>query len=305
MPAEPVGAGAFVPFERGEIEQSIPARFEEQVRRHPDRLAVKTAEHAWTYDALNRAANRVAHALLARDGHTRTSVALLIGQGGPMIAALLGILKAGKVLVQLDPDHPPPRLARIIDETRPTSVVTNATHYDARASMIPSATRIIDLDASPPDLSDANPGIPSAPDDMAMILYTSGSTGRPNGVVSDHRMWNHNIRNYTTTLRVCPDDRLTLLAFATTQAIKNLLLGILNGASVFPYDVKRDGLPALAALIRREGITITQMGASLFRAFADVLVPGDTFPSVRLLRLGSEPLRTRDVELYRRHFPPP
>ena len=45
-------------FSRDEIEQSIPARFEEQVRRYHNRLAVKTETEELTYDDLNKAANR-------------------------------------------------------------------------------------------------------------------------------------------------------------------------------------------------------------------------------------------------------
>ena len=55
----------FIEFNREEIEQSIPDRFEEQVRRHPDRLAVKANSEQLTYDELNKAANRVAQAILA------------------------------------------------------------------------------------------------------------------------------------------------------------------------------------------------------------------------------------------------
>ena len=35
-------AGTFAEFRKEEIEQSIPDRFEQQVRRYPDRVAVKT-----------------------------------------------------------------------------------------------------------------------------------------------------------------------------------------------------------------------------------------------------------------------
>ena len=34
--------GTFIEFEKEEIEQSIPDRFEEQVSKYPNRLAVKT-----------------------------------------------------------------------------------------------------------------------------------------------------------------------------------------------------------------------------------------------------------------------
>ena len=42
--------GTFVQFRREEIEQSMPDRFEDQVRRYPDRLAVKAGNHQLTYN---------------------------------------------------------------------------------------------------------------------------------------------------------------------------------------------------------------------------------------------------------------
>ncbi len=61
-------AGTFVEFKKEEIEQSIPDRFEQQVRGYPDRFAVKTESQQPTYDEPNRAANRVAQAILAQRG---------------------------------------------------------------------------------------------------------------------------------------------------------------------------------------------------------------------------------------------
>jgi non-ribosomal peptide synthetase component F/acyl carrier protein len=138
-----------------------------------------------------------------------------------------------------------------------------------------------------------------------MILYTSGSTGRPKGVLGDHRSWIHNAWTYTNAFHVSAEDRLTLLSMGTSQAMKNLLLALLNGASIFPYDVRRHGLPGLASLMRGESISVTVMGASLFRAFVDALTPSDTFPALRLIRLGSEPILASDVHRFRRHFAPP
>ena len=84
-------------FPRAEIEQTIPSCFERRARLHAQRLAVKTATHQWTYDNLNREANRIAHAILARDQTGRTPVVVLLEQGALPIAALLGVWKAGKI----------------------------------------------------------------------------------------------------------------------------------------------------------------------------------------------------------------
>jgi acyl carrier protein len=55
---------AFEPFRRAALHDSLVARFACQVARHGDRLAVKMGEHALTYADLDRAANRIAHAML-------------------------------------------------------------------------------------------------------------------------------------------------------------------------------------------------------------------------------------------------
>jgi non-ribosomal peptide synthetase component F len=99
--------GTFIPFEPAAIEQSIPGRFEQQVASYPDRLAVKTRSHALTYAALNHAANGVAHALLTQHGPGSEPIALLLEKDAPLIATILGVLKAGKIYVPLDPFSPP------------------------------------------------------------------------------------------------------------------------------------------------------------------------------------------------------
>src|SRR5262245_43180353 len=71
-------SGAFEPFAPEAVEQSVAARFEELARRHPRRLAVRTERHSLSYDALNRMANGIAHAVLDRLGEGAEPVALLM-----------------------------------------------------------------------------------------------------------------------------------------------------------------------------------------------------------------------------------
>ena len=89
-------SGTFVEFKQEEIEQSIPERFEKIVRRYPDRLAMKIGDRALTYAELNQAANRIARGILDRQGLRQEPVVVLFEQGVEAIAAILGVLKAGK-----------------------------------------------------------------------------------------------------------------------------------------------------------------------------------------------------------------
>jgi non-ribosomal peptide synthetase component F len=45
-------------------------------------------------------------------------VALLLHKGVPLVIGLLGVLKAGKIYMLLDPAHPPARLSYILEDTR-------------------------------------------------------------------------------------------------------------------------------------------------------------------------------------------
>src|SRR5215471_17710165 len=87
--------GKFVEFTKDEVEQSITERFEKIVRLYPQRLALKLSDHALTYEGMNRAANRIAHSILFKNGKRDEPVALLLGKEA-LPAAILGVLKTGK-----------------------------------------------------------------------------------------------------------------------------------------------------------------------------------------------------------------
>ena len=129
--------GIFVEFKQEEIEQSIPERFEKIVRQHPKRIAVKTHHHSLTYDELNKAANRIARAILARVGEGQEPVALLFEHGAPIVAAILGILKAGKIYVSLDPAFPQTRAGRMLEDSQ-AKLLLRTSRYGLKSFQVES-----------------------------------------------------------------------------------------------------------------------------------------------------------------------
>jgi len=65
--------------------------------RIPERTAVKTNTVMLTYDGLNKAANRVAAAVLSLGVPAEQPIALFLDHDATMIASVLGVLKAGNV----------------------------------------------------------------------------------------------------------------------------------------------------------------------------------------------------------------
>jgi amino acid adenylation domain-containing protein len=297
----PVSSASFIAFAKSAIAQSLPERFEWQVQRVPHRLAVQTASHQLTYAMLNRLANRIAHAILARRGPAVEPVALLLDQGAPLIAAILGILKAGKLYVALDHTYPQAQLADMLVDAQPGLMITNQQHMALASALWPHHNGVLNLDRLDSSLSTANPALTIAPDALAYIFYTSGSTGRPKGVVDTHRNVLHNIMRYTNSLRICAEDRLTLLQSCSfSGSVSSLFCALLNGAAVLPFDVRAQGLHTLAAWLRQEGLTIYHSVPSIFR---QVATAGEAFPALRLIRLEGDQASWRDIELYQQHFP--
>src|ERR671938_3894 len=295
---------AFIRFEGEETEQSIPQRFEQQVGRYPDRLAVKTRSHQLSYAALNKVANRVARALLAQRGEGAEPIALLLEHDALMIAAILGVLKAGKVYVPLDPSFPYARNAYILEDSQAGLIITNNENGSLAESLSEKRHSLINIDEIGATLSDENVDLSISADNLANIIYTSGSTGQPKGVVQNHRNLLHVAMRYTNGLRISAEDRLTLLqSYSVAGSVSNMLGALLNGASLFPFNVKEEGLIKLADWLIEEEITVYHSVPTVFRQFATTLTGKEEFPELRLIRLGGEPVYAEDVQLYKRYFP--
>jgi amino acid adenylation domain-containing protein len=285
---------------------SLSSMFEEQVARYPSRAAVGSGDGCLTYSELNRAANRIAHIVLGRLGGGAATVALLFRPGAAIVAAILGVLKAGKFYVALDPSYPQPRTAYMLEDCEAKLLLTDTGHLAFARQLAQAGQEVFNCDEIDSGGATANPNCEVHGKSSAFLLYTSGSTGNPKGVLHNHRNVLVEVRNYTSDALICPDDRLAVWhSFAFANSIRNLYGALMNGAGVFPYDLPNGGLMPLAEWIRRHEITVIHTLATTFRAFVDPLPDAARFPSVRVLRLGGEPINSDDVGKFKRHFPAP
>ncbi len=299
----PTPAPGFRELSRREIEQSIVDRFQHQVAEHAERLAVRSADHSLTYRELDQWANHIAQAILARRGQGAEPVALLLDQGAPAIACVLAVLKAGKMYLPLDPAHPAARNTHLLQDAGARFALTDAAHLAYAIAIAPEPSCVLSIDDLDPTISAIDPALPLSGDTHAYLFYTSGSTGHPKGVYDTHRNVLHNVMRYTNSLCISAHDRLTLLQSPSfSGSVSSLFSALLNGAAVFPYDVRRQGLGGpLAAWLNREAITVYHSVPSIFRSIA---LDDQRYPTVRVVRLEGDAASHVDVEIFRRHFAP-
>lgn len=294
--------GEFLEFSREETDQSIPERFEKIARKYPDRLAVKTKNHSLTYDDLNSAANRMAHTILSQRGRKNEPVALLMEQDAPVIAAILGALKAGKIYVPLDPSLPHLRLKYILEDLQASYMVTNNKNLPLAKSLAGTVLDLVNIDELD-SLPDGNPCIGIQPESLSWVIYTSGSTGKPKGVIQNHLNVLHFMMNYTNALHISVDDRLTLLySFSVNGGTHDIFAALLNGAALFPLDLKEDGFTHLGDWLIEERITIYHSVPTVFRQFVEGLSGQSEFPDIRIVRLGGEPVYKRELDFFKKLF---
>ena len=309
----------FIKFDKKDVELSVPERFQKQVDMHPEQIAVKTGEHVFTYNALNQFANRIARAILIKrvqlrctEGeHLRRSkaerqaepIAILFESGAPIIAAILGVLKAGKFYVPLDTSLPQTRISYILKDSQAGLLLTDSKNISFAKKLQISGLEILNIDEIDSSISCENLDLPLQPDNFAYIIYTSGSTGQPKGVIQNHRYVLHLTMNYTNSGHICANDKLALLYSPNfAGAVRDIFCSLLNGATLLPYDVKQEGLIGLSSWLNQQEITILFAVATMFRHFVNTLTQQEKFPKLRLIQVGSETVYKKDVELYKQHF---
>lgn len=310
----------FTGFPKNRVNQSIAALFGKQVELHEHRLAVKAGDRRLTYGELDRLANRVADAILAKHPFHEFAgecagepafweanmepAAVLMEQGVDAVAAAFGLLKAGKIYLPVDPVDPHTRLNFILHHAPARIIVTNDDYAGLAEELAPAGCSVVNIDRLDEDGPEHSPVLPVKPEFPALLIYTSGSTGEPKGVINSQQNLLYDIGSKTNLVRVSPGDRLGLLSWGTGQATKLIFTALLNGASLHLFNLKREGLTHLAGWVVREGITVITISAPVCRGFLELLSGDEGFPDVRVVRTASDALYPGDVMRLKQYFRP-
>lgn len=298
---------SFLEFPRADIEQSIASRFEAQVALHGTHIAVQDERQSLSYDELNGHANNIAWTVLERSEGRPGAIALLLEHSTLLPAVVLGVLKTGGFYVQLDADNPLQRNAFILADSGTHLLLTDCHNRAAALALtdcVDSPISVIVIEETGVSAEGKNPDVKVSPHDLCFLVYTSGSTGKPKGVCQLHRNVLHGTMVYTNLALLGSEDRLSLLHPMSVIAGATSLFGaLLNGATILPFRVQKQGLAQLAVWLEQEQISCFHTVPTIFRRFARVAKENNhSFNYVRLLRLGGEAVTQNEWQLYRDMF---
>ncbi|MEU0334314.1 non-ribosomal peptide synthase/polyketide synthase [Streptomyces sp. NPDC006193] len=264
------GRGAFRPVP----EATLPALFERQAARTPDAVALIDGDRRVTYAELDRAANRLAHRLLADGVGPERVVAVALPRSAATVVAQLAVVKAGGAFLPVDPDYPPQRREFMI--------------RDAGAHLVlgdPAAVWAADGPETAP--TDADRRCPLTPAHPAYVIYTSGSTGTPKGVAVTHRGLASFAAAAAEQYAAGPGDRVLQFASPSFDAsVLELCVSLLSGAALVTGEEGPLVGERLAEVLAERRITHT-----LIPPAALATVPAATaaaLPHLRTLIVGAE-----------------
>ena len=209
----------------------------DRARENPEAVAVKFDAQTLTYGELDRQANRLAHALIARGVGPEVRVAIAMPRSAEIMVAFLAVMKAGGVYVPLDVEYPRDRLLYMMQDSRAKLLLT----HTAVQQQLPVADGLdslaIDLTEQWSDYSDTAPAVTLDGDNLAYVIYTSGSTGMPKGVAVSHGPLVAHIIATGERYETSPADcELHFMSFAFDGSHEGWMHPLINGASVLIRD---------------------------------------------------------------------
>lgn len=295
----------FEPFPYSDVRQTIPQCFAARARRDPTRPAVRTRSESLSYGELAQRAERIAAVLVERLGGGHGHVALLFEHGVDMVCGVLGALAGGKAYVPLDAAYPDERLAYMLHDSGARCLITNRRNRALAERLAGAGTPLLLVEECVAAARSA-PTIIADPDAVAYLLYTSGSTGQPKGVMQTHCNVLHHMRNWINSLHLSDRDRLTLIsAYSWDSSVQDMLGALLSGATLFPINIKEEGIAGLVDWIDEQAISVYHSTLPIYRGVVKVLAAASRrLTSVRIVALGGDAIYDSDHEAFRERFSP-
>ncbi|KAL6863367.1 NRPS [Amphichorda felina] len=257
-----------------------------QALLQPDAPAVCAWDGDLSYGELEGLADQLAHHLVSDLGVVlETKVALCFDKSRMAIISQLAVLKAGGVVVSVNPKHPAQRLQGILRDINADVVLTTSQHSEKFIGIV---SNIVEVDA------DLLSRLPMAhvntivqPENAAVIIYTSGSTGMPKGVVLTHLSLLSSFQAHGKVYGMSSSTRSLQFATYTFDASISDIFGTLYHGGCVCVISEDDRMNNLQGAMQSYNITSAQLTPTVAS-----LLDLSQLPRLETLVLGGEAVKT-------------
>jgi amino acid adenylation domain-containing protein len=302
--------------------------FEDVVTRYSNKVAVESVSTDVTYSELNNYANRISH-LLRSIGCSEGQIVNVIAPSSiELVAALLGVFKAGAVYLPVDLEFSQRRLEQIFQKTCDGYIIVDSAQLTEVVSVLKhmrsGSCNIITVDFKKElalyNLTDgkllaslltesnewsSNPPISVDGDSSNYIFYTSGSTGDAKAIVGAHVSLSHFIHWQIKEFAIDHTFRLSQLTQVTFDAsLRDIFTALLSGGTLcIPSQNTRTNPLLLLKWLGTSRITMVHCVPSLFRLWTKEMQENEAadfdLASLRFILMAGEMIYVKDIVSWR------
>lgn len=287
--------------------------FEQSVRKDPQKVAVTLEGKSATYGELDAIAEEVAKELAEKGIHPGDRVAIYGDFSIPLLGAVLGIFKAGAILVTVHHTFGPRKLMFQVEDSGARALITDRSR-ELQAELVEATLIVLDVNdvwlKVPTDRTGDGAqchlrSLNIADDDIAVIFYTSGSTSRPKGVAVNHRNMIAAFNAVTGYLENTSSDVvLSYSTLASDYGFYNVMMPLMfGGTAVVERALPRDP-DAIIELIEKHGVTALHVFPPVIFHLLKATVLHERVPrSLRYVSSSGQVLPTRHIRSLRTAWP--
>lgn len=240
-------------------------RIDEAVASQPSECALESDNTSVTYAEMATRIDAIASTLSSNGVSKGARVCVMQTPSTDLVSTMLAIMKLGAIYVPLDSMWPTARLTMVLDNCKPSAVVTDKTIPLSHFENMPQVKRVDVEDIATATEQVAT--IATLEDDCA-ILYTSGTTGTPKGLTLTHKNLNNSIEGTCSKLGFKPQRVLQQSAPTFDLSLDQIFVALASGGSAYvvPQEKRRDP-PEIAKLVATQSITYTMGTPSEYAAW--------------------------------------
>ena len=279
--------------------------------RAPEAIAVHHGTTGMTYAQLIERADWIAACLL-NSGLLKGDIVAVHGKpGSGLVASLIGVLRAGGVILPIDDALPNLRIELLLSEARFRGMIEVGDPGTATAKngnriflkVDPSTGRTPELK---PTSADKRPSLPKlSGQDGAYVFFTSGTTGIPKGVLGTHSGLSHFLDWQRVQFEIGPMDRVPLLTSLSFDVVlREFFLPLTCGGSLhIPPPNLATASPDIMKWMEKEAITLAHLVPSVASYWFSEPVGSHPLPDLRWIFFAGEQLSGQLVNQFRKAIP--
>jgi amino acid adenylation domain-containing protein len=285
-------------------DDSLLALYERTRHTFADRIAIACGTETATYAKLDAQADHIAHHLQKLGVKPGNIVAIYYDRSITMVAAMLGVIKAGAAYLPIDPGYPQARVAQTLEDAKPAVLITSS---QLKEQLPPIEIPVFLADQTTDNTESLSFESETRPtnEDLAYLMYTSGSTGKPKGVLVTHR---NVVRLMTETdawFRFDESDVWTMFhSFAFDFSVWEIWGPLTTGGKlvIVPFATSRSP-EDFYSLLSEQRVTVLNQTPSAFSLITQLEDSGKALPlALRYVIFGGEALQYRALKSwFKRH----